>query len=135
LNRTRQTLEIFKRCAGDFSEVEPQIFRPNAAAETERGMTLWSGVCNTAEHRGEDMLEAALTKAPEISNEIAKDGASAFKQWLTGLPDSSQVLVVGHSPFLELIVFGLLNIKIPALQPCDGFRLIEVNGELKYQPL
>lgn len=130
LHRTRQTLEIFKRVAGDFPDIQPEIFTPNTeVAETFLGMELWSGVCNAAERRGEDMFAAALSSAPDAALWIARRGAESFRDWLARLPDNSRSLVIGHSPFLELIILGLFNKKIKALKPCDGFCVTEDNGE------
>jgi hypothetical protein len=71
------------------------------------------------------MLDAALNEAPQVAASIAQKGAAAFKKWLGELPEGAKALVIGHSPFLELIAYGLFDQKIKALAPCEGFQIIE----------
>lgn len=132
LKRTQDTAIGFMRGAGDFPELSLELFQPGEdVGGTEEALGLWSGVCNQAEHAGEDMLQAALHKAPAIAQGIAIQAAASFKKWLTLLPHETKALVVGHSPFLELIVYGLFEKILPQLDYCEGFEITETNGELR----
>ena len=56
-----------------------------------------------------------------------------IQDWFETLPDDANVLVVHHSPFLELIAYGLFGEVLPQLQPCEGFKIIDEDGILKMQ--
>lgn len=119
--------------AGDFPVIEPKIFAPHTIASSPEGMSLWEGACNRAEHAGLDMLTAALTEEPRIAKDIAQKGAEAFRAWLNELPDGTHALVVGHSPFFELVAYDLFGVTLPQLQPCEGFKIIEKAGKLSLE--
>lgn len=134
LKRTRDTAVEFMRGAGDFPQLSLQVFPPGAdAGGTEEAMNLWGGVCNEAEHAGQDMLQAALQKEGKVAHEIAEMSAASFKKWIASLPDGANVLVVGHSPFLELMVYGLFGIVLPQLLYCEGFIITEDCGVLRLE--
>lgn len=136
LKRTRDTAIAFMHGAGDFSQPLFQIFQPGVeVGGTEEALNLWSGVCNKAERAGQDMLQAALQKETEIAHKIATDSATSFKAWLVLLPDGANILVVGHSPFLELIAYGLFGTVLPQLQYCEGFTIIEDSRTLRLENL
>lgn len=120
------------RGAGDFSALPLQLFQPGVeVGGTKDALELWGGVCNQAEHAGQDMLQAALKKEPILSQDIATKSAASFKRWLALIPDGARALVVGHSPFMELMVYGLFKKILPQLDYCEGFEIIEINGELQ----
>jgi hypothetical protein len=96
---------------------------------------LWTGVCNDADQAGEDKLSAALEKEPELTKLIARRGADSFRKWIDTLPEGTNALVVGHSPFLELIAYGLFEVIMPQLEPCEGFRIVEKENKLSFEPL
>jgi broad specificity phosphatase PhoE len=126
LKRTKETLAAFSKSAGDFPKIAPELFPPHMeVSETEEGMYLWSGVCHHAERENADMMQAALEGEPERTNALARKAATAFKRWLSALPENTNVLVVGHSPFIEIVAFGLFEKVIPQLQPCEGIRIVE----------
>jgi broad specificity phosphatase PhoE len=132
MKRSQETLRAFAEAAGDFPNTKPELFPPHMeVSETEEGMKLWSGACNRAEHKGKDMLQGALDDEPELTNEIASKAASSFRRWLSTLPNGTHALVVGHSPFMELIPYGLFNSVLKQLQPCEGFCISEENEELR----
>lgn len=133
LSRSVDTLKALAQGAGDFPKQEPSIFPPHSVSATSDGMALWEGVCHEAERSGLDMMDAAMTKDKERADKIAKEGALAFKEWLNSIPENSSVLVVHHSPFLELVVYGLFGEILQQLQPCDGFRIIANEGRLTFE--
>lgn len=130
LSRSIDTLKALAEGAGDFPKQEPSIFPPHSVSITLDGMALWEGVCHEAEKAGQDMMRAAMTKDKDRAEKIASKGGAAFKEWLASIPDGSNVLVVHHSPFLELIAYNLFGEVLRQLQPCEGFRVIEENGVL-----
>ena len=131
LSRSGATMKAMAEGAGDFPEQEPKLFPPHGVSATPDGMALWQGVCHEAEKVGEDMMQAALNQDAEVANKVAHDGAEAFQTWIATLPENANVLVVHHSPFLELIAYGLFGEVMPRLQPCEGFQVVEENGVLK----
>lgn len=136
LKRTQDTAIGFARGAGDFPGTPLELFQPgDDVGGTEEALGLWSGICNQAEHAGEDMLQAALNKAPTTARAIAVQSAASFKKWIDSLPDETKALVVGHSPFLELMLYGLFEKTLPQLGYCEGFEITETNGELRLSHL
>lgn len=133
LSRSGETMKFLMEGARDFPEQEPKIFPPHSVSATPDGMALWEGVCHEAEKVSEDMMQAAVKQDAVRAEKIAKDGAAAFRNWIATLPENSNVLVVHHSPFLELIAYGLFEKILPQLQSCEGFKIIEESGVLRIQ--
>lgn len=133
--RTAQTLAAFAEGADDFhlSRV-PEIFPLHRdISDKPSAMRLWMGACKTAEQRGEDMFQALLRKEPAAAKRMQQQAARALRSWLAKQPDRCHALVVGHSPFFELIALGLFGLTLPQLQPCDGFRVIEDKKGLRLE--
>lgn len=136
LSRTIETLNAFSVGAGDFNARTPQTWPLHTqVSEHTDAMSLWSGICHKAEQEGKDMMRAVLENETNKANFVAKEGARAFKTWEESLPDGARVLVVGHSPFLELIAFGLFEKQLPQLQFCQGFRIESEDGSLKLEAI
>jgi len=136
MKRSKETLAAFSESAGDFPDADPQLFPPHMeVSETEEGMYLWSGACHSAELLNRDMMEAVLAEEPERAKALASKSALSFKKWLTALPENTHALVVGHSPFMELIAFGLFGEIVPQLQPCEGFCVLEQDHQYKLERL
>lgn len=125
LSRSKDTMKAMSEGARDFPETEPKIFPPHSVSATPDGMALWEGACHEAEVVGEDMMLAVLQKDSDRAEQIAKESARAFKQWIQFMPDDFHVLVVHHSPFLELMAYGLFGKILPQLEPCEGFVILE----------
>lgn len=127
--RTHQTLAAFDEGAGDFAlyftPVPYEFF-----LDWPELRDLWQG-CHAASKRGEDMLLAAFSLDRKLSEHAAKEGARKFRQWVARLPEDAKVLLVGHSPYLELVLYGLTGHVIPALKECQGFRIHEENGTFR----
>lgn len=131
LKRTQDTAMGFMRGAGDFPDAPLLTFQPGVeVGGTKEALALWSGVCNRAEHAGEDMLQAALKKELVAARNIATQSAISFKKWLASLPDETRTLVVGHSPFMELMVYGLFEEILPQLDYCEGFEITAIDEKL-----
>ncbi len=135
--RTIQTLAAFAEGAGDFNIWwAPEVFPLHRLySDTPAAMQLWDGACKTAEKKGGDMFQALLKKESSAANRLASQTARAFKIWLSKQPNKSNILVVGHSPFSELVALGLFGVTLPQLQPCDGFRIIEDRGVLRLETM
>lgn len=136
VKRTQQTLELFAQGAGDFGEVTSQLFlRDKNPLSSEEALHLWEGICHTAEAAGEDMITAAIEKAPEVTHELARQAAQAFRQWTSTIPDDAKVLVVNHSPAIEILVLGLTGETIKQLQPCEGVKLSIRGEEISFEEI
>lgn len=119
--RTHQTLAAFDEGAGDFAiYLTPK--QPDIYLSWPELPTLWRG-CHAASERGEDMVLAALDLNRDLAERVAAEGARLFREWTSALPENAKALLVGHSPYLELICFGMHNVVIPGLKECQGFRL------------
>ncbi|HBR80919.1 TPA: hypothetical protein DEA21_04775 [Candidatus Uhrbacteria bacterium] len=120
--RTYQSLVGFGEGAGDFRwyNVPPQA---EIYLNWPELIDLWRA-CHRASTRGEDMLQAAFAHNSELSLKTATEGAKKFLGWTEQLLPDARVLVVGHSPYSELIVYGLTGKNIPALKECQGFRIL-----------
>lgn len=119
--RTHQTLAAFDEGAGDFRfKRTPE----HAAfyADLPGLMELWKA-CAIGAKRGIDMMRTALTHDPELAERAANACAEKFREWLPSFPDGSRILVVGHSPNMELLALGVKNIAMTGLSECQGFRL------------
>lgn len=120
--RTVQTMSAFAEGAEDFAlKLQPEI-APIYLAWPEL-KPLWRA-CREAELRGEDLLQAALRHDETLTRRAAKTVADRFKQWACSLDDGKNCLIVGHSPYLELIVLGMYGLEMPSLKECQGFRIV-----------
>ena len=132
MKRTGDTLEAFAQGAGDFPAVAPALFPPHVeVSQTEEGLRLWSGACHRAEQHGSDMLQGAFAEEPQLAQDISTKAAASFRMWVDALPDGAHALVIGHSPFMELIVYGLFGTVLPQLGFCEGFVITDEEGELR----
>lgn len=120
--RTHQTLAGFSEGAGDlpiyFTPRQPDIY----LIEWPELIGLWQK-CHKAAKRGEDMLQAAFAEDRDLVERAAIAGAQKFRAWVETLPEDANVLVVGHSPYMEILIYGLTGIVIPALKECQGVRV------------
>lgn len=124
--RTHQTLAAFDEGAGDFRfKRTPE----HAAfyADLPGLMELWKA-CAIGAKRGIDMMQTALSHDPELADRTAKACAEKFREWLPSFPEDSRVLVVGHSPNMELLALGMTGLILPGLSECRGFRLALGDG-------
>jgi len=136
VSRTRETMDLFARGAGDFPLVEPHIFlESNDVFSTDDAMRLWSGVCHEAEMIGKDMMRAALEQDTDRAYRISAEAAVEFKKWLDKLPDGAHVFVVYHSPSIELLIYGLFDVILPQLQFCEGILIAEDHETLSFKEL
>jgi broad specificity phosphatase PhoE len=121
---TGQTLNAFARGAGDFPNVMPNLFLPYMrTGRSPAALKFWNGICAEAERGRFDAMEAAKERCPDEFEALSKHSARTFISWLGEQPRNINALVVGHSPFIEMIGYGFLGVRIPQLQPCDGYRL------------
>lgn len=131
--RTHQTLAAFAEGAGDFDLKRAPEFDPffQIAESEEDAIALWHGVCHAAEMAGEDMMAASMRYEKNRVDRIARLVTDAFRAWVAALPEDANVLMVGHSPLLEFVPYGLFGVVLPALRECNGFRIVEEGGELR----
>ncbi len=133
LFRTQQTLAAFAEGAGDFDtkqspETDP-VFLVSKA--NEDNIVLWHGVCAAAEATGEDMMFASLRYEKDRVDALADTVAQTFHAWAETMPDDANVLVVGHSPLMEFIPYGLNRTVLSGLRECSGFRIVLGGKEIQ----
>lgn len=132
--RTTQTMVGFDEGAGDFKpprHLAPQVSLHEHRSIKDDAMGLWYGPGRKAKAEGRDMLLAALEEEPAATNVLAADYKQIVLAWLDSLPENTRALVVGHSPALEILAYGVTGITIPQLQFCDGFRLEQEDGDIR----
>lgn len=126
--RTHQTLVAFAEGAGDFNLVHSPPFSPIYVVSPEV-KSMWQA-CRQAEKQSKDMVAAAFAFDQAQAEKVAAETAEMFRAWVKEFPDGANVLVVGHSPSLELMAYGLTGMKIAGLGECEGFRLSCPNLDL-----
>ena len=120
--RTHQTLVAFAEGAGDFTMVMSPDYAP-IYLMTDDVRACWK-VCGEAEKRGENIVETAFAYDQELALRIATDTAQLCRDWVGGMEPGTRALVIGHSPSMELMLFGLSGVLIPGLSECQGFRYV-----------
>lgn len=119
--RTHQTLAAFAEGAGDFVlKLMPQILPLYVAWPEVKA--LW-GACAEAERRGEDLVAAAFANDPLLVRRAAEEFSGMFEAWIDTFDDGARVLVIGHSPHMEILAHGLTGVVMPGLKECQGFRV------------
>ena len=121
--RTQQTLVGFAEGAEDFALKDTPLQTPIYVQTTPEMRQLYRA-CRVAGLENKDMLLAALAHNEKLARKTAADMADLFRKWIAALTDGSKVLVVGHSPEMELLALAIAKRTIPSLKPCEGFRLI-----------
>ncbi len=130
LYRTHQTLAAFAEGAQDFDlKYAPPVAPLNVVSSDTQ--ILWK-TCWEASKNGVDLMGAAFSTHAEIAEKVAVSMTDLFKTWSSEFADNSRILVVGHSPALELMLYGATGIKIPSLSFCEGFRIIKKGEELQF---
>ena len=121
LFRTHQTLAAFAEGAGDFRlkymPQVPPIYDPKADV-----LALWDH-CRQAEKRGEDMVVAARTRDEARFDALCAGFAGLFTDWVATMPEGCDVLIVGHSPQIEMTALGLFDSDVRGLRECEGVRI------------
>lgn len=119
--RTQQTLAAYAEGAGDFRiKFTPQS--PPIYVERSDVWELWR-ICREAEIRGEDMMTAALAHDGGLVHHLASEVAALFRTWAATFDGVTHALVVGHSPHMEILAFGLSGTVLPGLKECEGIRI------------
>ena len=62
---------------------------------------------------------------------MAEEGAESFRKFVGFLPEEANALVVDHSPFLELLAYGLFDVVMKQLDFCEGFVIEEHEGAMR----
>lgn len=70
------------------------------------------------------MPRAAQAHDHALFHVLAAEYALLFEVWAASFPEGANVLVVGHSPHLEMMAFGLFGTMLTGLRECEGFRVI-----------
>lgn len=124
--RTVQTLAGFDEGAGDFHKlvhtapVAPfYTFHPGLPAAYRR----WHKI----DTLGGDIVAHAFAADGVLAVEVAQESKKRFLDWDLWQADGDHVLVVGHSPEMELLLYGLTGAIIPQLAPCQSFRILVKN--------
>ena len=118
LFRTAQTAAALAEGAGDFSVTELRQFR---TLNTWRD---WQSYFK--ENDCVIVPEEPLIKAE--SRRMALD----LIDELDGLPDSTHLLAIGHTPLIECLIFGLFNRVTPPLRELDGVIIEYEGGEFRF---
>ncbi len=113
--RTAQTAAAMAEGAGDFTAA---TFAVSPALFTDR-LDEW--MVYHKEHGAVVKPESSLIE------EEAERMANDLKNLVNALPDGSHLLCVGHTPFVETLIYGLTGKVIDPLSECEG---VEVEAEI-----
>ncbi len=80
---------------------------------------------------GTGRVDAVREQDPELVEEESARLADVALELLTGLPDGTRALAVGHSPLIEAAVYGLTGTVIEPLAECDGVLLEQEGDEIR----
>jgi broad specificity phosphatase PhoE len=124
--RTQQTLAAMAEGAR-WQDVNSRTSMPPIYLDWASLQEVWR-ICHEAEKRGEDMMRAAALYDQALITAASKVIANLFESWVLQLPDDAQVLIIGHSPHMEMLVYGITDnvipgMVIPGLKECQGFRV------------
>ncbi len=119
--RTQQTFAAFAEGANDFRlKFAPPV--PPIYLDNEELWKMWD-TCAAAEKRGEDMMRAAWQHDSMLTQITSDQVARLFIAWSSSCADHTNALIVGHSPHMEFLLYGLFRVMIPGLKECQGFRI------------
>lgn len=119
--RTMQTLEALAEGAG-WDEFEKVTSVAPLYVHSPDLELMWS-VCRDAQRSGHDVLAAAFALDEDLVEETSQTIVQLFNEWVLSLPRDAHVLVIGHSPHLEFLMYGLTRVRMAALRECQGFRV------------
>lgn len=119
--RTAQTAVAMAEGAGDFTATKLVV---SQALFTDR-MDEWM-----AYHKEHG---AVVKPESDLIEEEAGRMANDLKNLVNALPDGSRLLCVGHTPFVETLVYGLTGKVIDPLGECEGVEIeAEIDSETFY---
>jgi phosphohistidine phosphatase SixA len=132
--RTHQTLAAFDEGAGDFHLRHTPTHAPYYVEPDEMPglMDVWIA-CSRGAKTGLDMVDTAFHTNATLMVHVMAISSMRFHDWLSGFDDGARVLVVGHSPNMELLAYGLTGKPLPGLSECQGFRLDCRDGKYDLQ--
>jgi phosphohistidine phosphatase SixA len=133
--RTHQTLAAFCEGAGDMVVKRLPPHAPIYFGVDRDDVRKLFRACEEGERlRKEPILATALKLGPDICNELGLASHDAFLSWNELLPPDAHVLVVGHSPSMELLAMTGGNKDVPSLKECQGFRVfVEDTGRKRWR--
>jgi phosphohistidine phosphatase SixA len=117
--RTAQTAGAFAKGAGDFAAMHHVTLD---ALFTKRLDEL---VAYVKEHG------SIVKPEHQLIREEANRMAGEFKEWIDSLPADACVLVVGHSPLIETLIYGYTDQVLAPLKECEGVQLEVDCSEVK----
>lgn len=120
--RTLQTLAAFDEGAGDMAVVRAPPSAPIYPEHDRADVRALFRACRDAELRGERILDTALMTQPDLCHELGIAMKTAFLDWNAVLPADAAILVVGHSPSLELMA-AAFALPVASLRECQGYRI------------
>lgn len=129
--RTHQSLAAFDEGAGDFKLRQTPAIAPYLVDTRElHGLgELWMA-CHKGAKQGIDMMETAFETNAVLCERLATLSSRRFREAIPKFKDGSHVLIVGHSPNMELMVKGLTDMRIHGLAECEGFVLDWQDGHI-----
>jgi broad specificity phosphatase PhoE len=106
------------------------------------GVTVDASLRSTREERwfeaargGARDLEAFRTADPILVEEEAQTLGLGLRSLLDSLPPGGRGLAVGHSPMIEVAVWGLTGQVVPPVGKGEGVRIREDEGRYLVEPL
>jgi broad specificity phosphatase PhoE len=81
-------------------------------------------------------MDAVSTVDPQLVAAESARLARVVHELFAEIPEGTRALAVGHSPFIEAGVYGLMNLIIDPLDECEGVHLtLDDHGDYRIQEL
>lgn len=119
--RTAQTLEAFAEGAG-WTDVKEKADLAPLYMHSPELQKMWDA-CREAQEQGRDIVAAAFDHDAGLAKRTSVVILELFMEWVLSLPREGHVLVIGHSPHLELLAYGISRGRLVGLKECEGFRI------------
>lgn len=132
LARAIDTARAFAEGAGDFTV---EKFIPLPGLHTGRTDT-WKIIIKKAKENGKTKGDIAshIEQYPAFVNSEAERLEKVLKEIIDQIPDGGKALVIGHSPIIECLVYGITGELIDPLKECEGV-ILEISNDGRHVKL
>jgi broad specificity phosphatase PhoE len=84
-----------------------------------------------AKSAGSSRIDAIERVDPDLVEKESALFADTVRRLISDLPEGARGLAVGHSPLIEVAVFGLVGTVVDPLRECEGLLLVEEEEDVR----
>jgi broad specificity phosphatase PhoE len=126
--RAAETVAWFLR--GSRQSLPPHAVVPGLASDLE---DRWRAAAKEA---GSSRLDALMAHDPALVAEESSRLAATVADLFGRVAEDGRALAVGHTPLIEAAVYGLVNVVVEPLEPCEGVQLtLDEAGDFRLEEL